>query len=420
MDPRRLVLYYAVMTLFLLALAAGAYQGLQEVSREADATGKRLEILTRLEDVRFHLLWLAETLPERRGDLLARIAPAAERAVERLRGAPLDEDLAARAESLAALSARALADPADPGDPLREALAGLRFLSRDLADRARGELRDRADRPAAERARTIYYGSLGATLLGSAVFTALFLRALRERRAAEDRMRRSEVLAGLGALAAGVAHEVNNPLGTIAGSAEAALARLEGSPPNPDRAAAHLRTIAAEAARCAGIVDGLKDLARDGPAAVGPVDLGALVRETAALAAMNPRLAAIPVEVAVDEATPLVLADAPRLKQAVLNLLANAVEASPAGAKVEVTVGPAPGGVAVEVRDHGPGVPARDRRRIFEPFRTARAGGLGLGLAVVDRVAAAHGGSIEVHDAPGGGARFVLRIPRRPAGDVRN
>jgi signal transduction histidine kinase len=91
------------------------------------------------------------------------------------------------------------------------------------------------------------------------------------------------------------------------------------------------------------------------------------------------------------------------------------VEVSPDGSTVEVSVAADGAGASVAVRDRGPGVPKAERRRIFEPFRSGKAGGTGLGLTVVDRVATDHGGSVEVEDAPGGGAIFRLRLPPKPS-----
>jgi signal transduction histidine kinase len=292
-----------------------------------------------------------------------------------------------------------------------------RILRDAVLKEASNAVRDGADRVASRRARRILYGSVAAAFLGTLVFTALFYVAVRERRAAEERVRRAEVLAGLGTLAAGVAHEVNNPLGTIAACADAALGKVRSDRPDPERAASLLETIGSEARRCARIVKDLMDLGRDGAPAAGPVDLPGLVRETVELARLNPRMKRVPIEVTPGEQPPLLMADAARLKQALLNLLANAVEVSPDGSRVEVAVVRDGEGAAVTVRDRGPGVPEADRRRIFEPFRSMRPGGTGLGLTVVDRVATSHGGSIEVEDAPGGGALFRLRLPARASKD---
>jgi signal transduction histidine kinase len=397
MDPRRLVLHFLATTLLLAALAGAAYTGLREVSAEADAVGDRMREVV-----------LLDPLLEDMGSPPA--AAAAARVREATAGGPREaEGLRASALVEAALAA--------PGDPaaLARAREAVRALRRDALEEARRALRDRADRPAAARARWILYGSSAAAILGSLAFSALLLRALRERRAAGERVRRAEALAALGTLAAGVAHEVNNPLATIAACADAALARLRADPPDPARAGDLLRTAGAEARRCAGIVREITDAARDGAPAAGPVDLPALVRETVGLAGLHPRLGRVPVALSRVEEVPVLLADAGRVQQALLNLLSNAAEASPEGGRVDVEVLRDGAGAAVTVRDRGPGVPPEERGRIFEPFRSGKPGGTGLGLAIVERVASSHGGTVEVEDAPGGGALFRLRLPARPS-----
>ncbi len=413
MDPRRLLLYWFVMTLFLAGLAAGAYTGLREVSAEADAVHHRLGVVVLVEPVVEELTFLAEFPPARRAGAAERRGAVLRDATLRLRDAAVGGPGESAGRSLAALAEAVLADPGDDA-ALREALAAVRILRETAVRGARTDLLDRADRPASRRARDILYGSAAAAVLGSLVFTLLLVRVLGERRAAEERVRRSEALAALGTLAAGVAHEVNNPVGTIAACADAAAGKLRADPPDVARAAALLDTIGAEARRTAGIVRDLMDLARDGAPATGPVDLGSLVRETVELARLNPRLRKVPIELAPAEETALLLADGARVKQAVLNLLSNAVEVSPEGSAVEIAVRRDGEGASVSVRDRGPGVPPAERRRIFEPFRTGRPGGTGIGLTIVQRVASVHGGSVDVEDAPGGGALFRLRLPPRP------
>lgn len=414
MDPRRLLLYYLVMTLFLLGLAAGAYTGLREVSAEAEAIERRLHLVVLMDPVAVELADLAEVPVEERAATAGRWGQALREKAARLREGTAGGPAETRGRNLAAAAEAVLAAPGDDA-ALREAAAVVRIVRADLLEDARRLLRDNADRPASTRARQILYGSIAAAFLGSLVFTALFLRVLRERRAAEERVRRAEVLAALGTLAAGVAHEANNPLGTIAACADAAGARLRAEPPDPERAASLLGTIASEARRCSRLVQDLVDFARNGRPALGPVDLAALVRETVDLARLNPRLRRVPVDLREPDEIPLLLADGARLKQAILNLVANAVEVSPEGARVEVAVRREEAGAAVVVRDRGPGVPPAERRRIFEPFRTGLPGGTGLGLTIVERVASAHGGTVEVEDAEGGGAVFRMRIPARPA-----
>jgi signal transduction histidine kinase len=414
MDLKRLVLYYLVMTLFLAALAAGAYTGLRDVSAEAEDVNRRLALVVLAAPLEEKFQHLSGYRPEQRGTALANRADEFRADAAHLRTATAGGPLEAEGRNLAGLAEAVLADPADP-TALGNALAASRVLRERVLSGARVALRDHADRPAALRARWIFYGSVAATFLGTLAFTLLFVRALRERRAAEERVRRAETLAALGTLAAGVAHEVNNPLGTIAACADAAGARIRSGNPDPARTAELLATIGSEARRCSRIVGDLMDFARDGEPAAGPVDLGALVKEVVDLARLNPRFRRVPIEISGLEETPLLLADAGRLKQAVLNLVANAVEVSPEVTRVEVSVTRDGSGAAVGVMDRGPGVPPAERRRIFEPFRTGKTGGTGLGLTVVDRVAASHGGSVENHDAPGGGAVFRLRLPARPS-----
>ena len=414
MDSKRLLLYYLVMTLFLAALAAGAYSGLREVSDEAEGINRRLELVVLAEPVQDVLVLLGEFKPEQRAAAAEKQAEGLRAATDRLREATANGPLDAEGRNLASLAGAVLTDPMDDA-ALKEALGAARVLRARVLQEAQEVLHDRANRQAARRARLVLYGSVAAAFLGSLVFTLLFLAALRERRAVEERVRRSETLAALGTLAAGVAHEVNNPLGTIAACADAAAGKIGGERPDPARATELLRTIGSEARRCSRIVGDLMDFARDGEPAAGPVDLGSLVKETVELARLNPRLQRVPIDLAAPEETPLLLADAGRLKQALLNLLSNAIQVSPEGTRVEVAVARDGEGAAVSVRDRGPGVPEEDRRRIFEPFRTGRAGGTGLGLTIVDRVASSHGGSVEVEDAPGGGALFRLRLPGRPS-----
>jgi len=414
MDSKRLLLYYLVMTLFLAALAAGAYSGLREVSDEAEGINRRLELVVLAEPVQDVLVLLGEFKPEQRAAAAEKQAEGLRAATDRLREATANGPLDAEGRNLASLAGAVLTDPMDDA-ALKEALGAARVLRARVLQEAQEVLHDRANRQAARRARLVLYGSVAAAFLGSLVFTLLFLAALRERRAVEERVRRSETLAALGTLAAGVAHEVNNPLGTIAACADAAAGKIGGERPDPARATELLRTIGSEARRCSRIVGDLMDFARDGEPAAGPVDLGSLVKETVELARLNPRLQRVPIDLAAPEETPLLLADAGRLKQALLNLLSNAIQVSPEGTRVEVAVARDGEGAAVSVRDRGPGVPEEDRRRIFEPFRTGRAGGTGLGLTIVDRVASSHGGRVEVEDAPGGGALFRLRLPGRPS-----
>ena len=234
-----------------------------------------------------------------------------------------------------------------------------------------------------------------------------------------------ERLALLGELGATVAHEVRNPLTGIRSLAQ----RLGGDEPlEPARRARFSALIVSEVDRLDRFVGSMLALARrDGAPGARPGAPPADAREAVALARLaedrdalvHARASRRGVRVVARVGAATV--DAPRgpLAQVLLNLLLNAVEHSPDGAEVTLESRRAegsPGGVALAVRDRGPGVPADVRERIFEPFAAGERGttrGTGLGLAVVRRVAESNGWRVAVTDAPGGGAEFSVEIPNR-------
>jgi len=237
-------------------------------------------------------------------------------------------------------------------------------------------------------------------------------RRIGERAELQAALARGDRLATVGVMSAQVAHEINNPLTTVLGYARLLV---EDKPADhPDRAG--LELIADEAERMKGIVGGLLDYARapkEGGA--GPADVDVVARHVAALLGPQLRRARIAVELAVADALPAVAADPHALQQVLLNLVQNAAHAMPDGGRVEVVAERGPGDVAVVVgvRDQGPGVPAADRQRIFDPFVTSKeaGAGTGLGLAVCKHLVATWGGAIEVGDAPGGGAELRFTVP---------
>ncbi|RKH70066.1 HAMP domain-containing protein [Corallococcus interemptor] len=226
--------------------------------------------------------------------------------------------------------------------------------------------------------------------------------ALREHQA---RLVQHEKLAGIGRLAAGVAHEINNPLGVILGYVRLLQRRAEGA------LAEDLRVVEEEAVRCQDIVEGLLDLARPGRGPLEPVALRDACEEVVLRLREATKLGAVTVEVH-GEGT--AWAQAPRLRQVLLNLIKNAAEASGEGGRVEVRItGDADGAARVAVSDSGPGVTPEARAQLFEPFFTTKPSGTGLGLAVSQAIAEAHGGRIDVDTGALGGARFTLSLPAR-------
>jgi two-component system NtrC family sensor kinase len=233
-------------------------------------------------------------------------------------------------------------------------------------------------------------------------------RALAETRAS---LLRSEKLATVGRLAAGLAHEVGNPLGAIAGYAEVARARLpHGADPDLRDA---VDRIAAAASRIDRTVRELLDFARPAPLDLRPVRIAVALDAALRLARVQTRFRGVALEVAVPEDLPAVVGDEQHLAQVFLNLFLNAGDAMRGQGRVHVSARVAPDGeVVVEVSDTGPGIAPEDLPRIFDPFFTTKdpGAGTGLGLAICHRIAESFGGSIEAENAPSGGARFRLRL----------
>jgi two-component system NtrC family sensor kinase len=225
----------------------------------------------------------------------------------------------------------------------------------------------------------------------------------------------SEKLAAVGQLAAGVMHEINNPLATIS----ACVAAIEGRlPPGPEAAQAgeYLQTIDREVDRCSRIVDGLLDFSRPKAAPRRPVSLNALVDETLFLLKHHQRFKRLQVVRALAPGLPEASVSAEQLIQVLMALMLNALDAMEQGGQLTVRTGLSPGRadeIVVEVEDTGVGIPAADQGKIFEPFYTTKppGRGTGLGLSICYGIVADHRGRIEVDSAPGRGATFRVFLP---------
>jgi signal transduction histidine kinase len=214
---------------------------------------------------------------------------------------------------------------------------------------------------------------------------------------------RTERLAGLGRMAAGIAHELNNPVGVILGYAKLLL-RREGAPER-----GMLKAIEEEAERCQQVIAGLLELTRVSVLHVAPVALRTLVDDVLGRLKVAGASAGVAVDV---EGEARVLADEPRLRHVLTNLIGNALDAAGAGGHVEIAIqGADHGGAVVTVKDDGAGVREDDRARIFEPFFTRKANGTGLGLSIARAIARAHGGDVDLAEPPGKGSRFRLTLP---------
>lgn len=235
-------------------------------------------------------------------------------------------------------------------------------------------------------------------------------RALAE---ARESLVRSEKLATVGRLAAGVAHEVGNPLGAVAGYLELARARLAAG--RPGEVEELLARAAAEAQRIDGTVRELLDFARPSRPALAAVDLGAALAGSLRLARMQGRFRDVQVTVDLPAGLPPVVADERTLAQVVLNLLLNAGDAMGGRGGLSIAAAREGGRVVVRFADGGPGIAPADLPRVFDPFYTTKepGKGAGLGLAICHRLMESYGGEIAAANGSGGGAVFTLAF--RPA-----
>ncbi len=226
---------------------------------------------------------------------------------------------------------------------------------------------------------------------------------------ATARAEEAERLAALGRIAAALAHEIRNPLGSIAGSIE--LLRTGGTLSAQDQELCGI--ITRETARLNDLINDMLDLSRPRTPAKSRFDIAALARDVVALAAQSGRGSDVSVRYD-GPAVALVEADPAQLRQVLWNLLRNAVQASTAGEEVVVRLDAAGPRIALSISDNGPGVPAEARDRLFDAFFTTRSHGVGIGLAVVKRILDDHGFTIEVENGAERGTTFRVLIPAPP------
>jgi two-component system NtrC family sensor kinase len=239
--------------------------------------------------------------------------------------------------------------------------------------------------------------------------------ATRELRATQDSLARSEKLASVGRLAAGIAHEIGNPIAAILGLLE--LVRAGGLEAAEE--AEFLRRIQHETERISRIIRDLLDYSR-ADSVTASCDLGEVVESAVHLVAPQKDLRRITIERRVPGDLPAVRGDADRLTQVVLNLLLNAADAIEGDGAIAIEIEAHDQTVDLAISDTGPGIAPEVRGTLFEPFVTTKpaGSGTGLGLAVCWQIVDRLGGTITAEDAPSGGARFVVRIPIARPRDV--
>ena len=251
---------------------------------------------------------------------------------------------------------------------------------------------------------------LGLGALGMATIFFIQNRHLTQIKGLEAEMARGERLATVGNLAAAVAHEIRNPLSAISMGLQRLRAEFEPAEREEYRRMVDL--VQGEVRRLNAIVEEFLSLARPIELRPEPVPVAALLDEIRRLVEPQAGRAGIVVEQAVPDSLPDLRADRDRIKQVLLNLVLNAIEAMPSGGRL--TLGAAASGPALTltVTDTGSGIPPDLLPRVFEPYVTSKTRGLGLGLAIARRVVEAHGGRIEAESGAGQGARFRVTLPR--------
>jgi signal transduction histidine kinase len=233
-----------------------------------------------------------------------------------------------------------------------------------------------------------------------------------ERARLQDQLLHADRLATLGQLAAGVAHELNEPLGAILGYAQLTLRNFG----MPDQSGRNLEKIVRASLHAREVVRKLLLFARQHSVEKRPVSLNEIVKESLFLLESRCRKGGVRVVAKLDPALPPITADGSQIEQVVLNLAVNAVQAMPTGGVLEVETAAEGGWGRLTVKDEGVGMEQETVRQAFDPFFTTKdvGQGTGLGLSVVHGIVTSHGGSLKVESVPGRGSRFDLRFPIDP------
>ena len=282
--------------------------------------------------------------------------------------------------------------------PLQAVIDGTHRLSQDLGHRIRIDSRDEVGFLADEINR------MADTLQSN----------LEEQARIEQQICHTEKLASVGEMAAGLAHELNTPLGNI--QALASLAGKELDSGNLDSVALRqdLADITDQTGKCSRIIGGLLSFARKQHPHLALQDINALLEESLGLVRIRREKGNIRIDYTPDSSFPYVRVDGHQIQQVFVNLLLNAFDAMPDGGTVHISCADEGQRLTVRIRDEGSGIPAENLRKIFDPFFTTKevGKGTGLGLSVSYGIVRSQGGTIEVESTPGHGATFTVRLPK--------
>jgi PAS domain S-box-containing protein len=258
--------------------------------------------------------------------------------------------------------------------------------------------------------------------LGEKNRALVFFRDISKKRLQEMHLIQAEKMSSIGVLATGIAHEINNPIASVAGYAEAMLRRFRDDPALGKNTELevfpqYLGVIVREAYRCKAIIDQLLGFGRKSDGIAVDVDLNALLQEVTGLLRHHPHYRQVNMTTNFCQELPHVLADPSGLRQVFMNMLVNAHQAIAGEGQVELTTGRSNSAhVFIKIRDNGPGIGPDAIDKIWDPFFTTKevGKGIGLGLALTYDIVKRHGGEIQVESRPGEGSEFTVLLPLRP------
>ena len=222
----------------------------------------------------------------------------------------------------------------------------------------------------------------------------------------EQQLRRADRLSALGELSAGMAHEIRNPLGSIKGTAEILRDGVSADDPKLEFAEILIK----EVDRLNRVLEDFLRFARPAPVEQGRFSPNKIVADVLDLTRQQAMRNQVEVEVALDDDIEI-HGLGEQVKQALLNLVLNALQAMPEGGKLNISTKILEHEIMIRVQDNGPGIAREDQERIFNPFVTTRDSGTGLGLAITQRIVHGHEGHIELQSQPGEGASFTIYLP---------
>jgi PAS domain S-box-containing protein len=237
-----------------------------------------------------------------------------------------------------------------------------------------------------------------------------FITDITQRQRLERATRQTERLSALGQLSAGVAHEINNPIGVMTTRIELMLMDAEANE-LPAEVVEDLKVLHRHAQRVATITTGLLSFARQSPQERTLVDLNGVVGDVLVLLGRQLERQGVQVHRDLEPSLPPVLGHANALQQVVLNLVTNAAQAMPTGGEVTITTALERATIRLAVIDNGPGIAPEHLPHVFEPFFTTKPAGTGLGLSVTYGILNDHNATVDVESTPGQGTRFVLTFP---------